>query len=119
MPAGSEGDTIALESPRSPHRATGGPTAARRPRADYLVSHAENDSVLECFRRSRSTLGRFPLLGPFNLGRTRPTGLAYSPERGLIAVATRSGSIHLVELRVADRTDAFRHGRCLVATSGR
>ena len=44
-------------------------------------------------------VGRFPLLGPFNLGRTRPTGLAYSPERNLIAVATRTGSIHVVEMR--------------------
>ncbi len=43
-------------------------------------------------------LGRLPLTGPLNLGRTRPTGLAYSPECGLLAVSTRSGSIHLIEL---------------------
>jgi glycerol-3-phosphate acyltransferase PlsY len=43
-------------------------------------------------------LGRLPLTGPLNIGRTRPTGLAYSPERGLLAVSTRSGSIHMIEL---------------------
>jgi hypothetical protein len=43
-------------------------------------------------------LGRLPLTGPLNIGRTRPTGLAYSPERALLAVSTRSGSIHLIEL---------------------
>jgi hypothetical protein len=39
-----------------------------------------------------------PLKGPLNLGRTRPTGLAYSRDRGLLAVATRSGTIHIVEM---------------------
>jgi hypothetical protein len=40
-----------------------------------------------------------PLRGPANLGTVRPTGLAYSPERKLLAVANRSGGIHLVAVR--------------------
>src|SRR5205823_2607879 len=47
-------------------------------------------------------LGRLPLRGPTNLGGVRPMGLAFAP-RGradaLIAVADRSGGVHLVELR--------------------
>lgn len=99
MPAGTEGTTVALESPR----ATAGPhgSAPASPRVDYLVTARENESALEILQAhpQQHEIGRFPLLGPFNLGHTRPTGLAYSPERGIIAVATRTGSIHVVELR--------------------
>jgi glycerol-3-phosphate acyltransferase PlsY len=96
MPAGSDGDTIAIEAPGTASRAHG----SRTPHPDYVVTSHENDSSLEIFRtRPQHEVGRFPLLGPFNLGRTRPTGLAYSPDRNLIAVATRTGSIHVVELR--------------------
>jgi glycerol-3-phosphate acyltransferase PlsY len=96
MPGGSDGDTIALEAPdpATPR------FEAHSARPDYLVTSSETDSALEILRtRPQHEVGRFPLFGPFNLGRTRPTGLAYSPERNLIAVATRSGSIHVVELR--------------------
>ncbi len=97
MPAGTAGSTVALESPRTPghHR-----TPATASHADYLVTAREDESALEILQaRPQHEIGRFPLLGPFNLGHTRPTGLAYSPERGIIAVATRTGSIHVVELR--------------------
>ena len=44
-------------------------------------------------------LARLPLKGRANLASTRPLGLAYSPDRTLLAVANRSGgSIHLVAL---------------------
>lgn len=93
MPADSDGDTVALGAPGAGHE-------AHAPHPDYLVTSSEADSSLEIFRMEpQQKVGRFPLLGPFNLGRTRPTGLAYSPERNLIAVATRTGSIHVVELR--------------------
>jgi acyl-phosphate glycerol 3-phosphate acyltransferase len=96
MPVGSESDTIALEAPARASQNR----ASRAPRPDYVVTTRENESALEILQtRPRHEVGRFPLLGPFNLGRTRPTGLAYSPERNLIAVATRTGSIHVVELR--------------------
>jgi acyl-phosphate glycerol 3-phosphate acyltransferase len=96
MPAGSEGDTIALEAPDS----TTLPDEPHTRRPDYLVTASETESALEFLQtKPQHEVGRFPLFGPFNLGRTRPTGLAYSPERNLIAVATRTGSIHVVALR--------------------
>jgi glycerol-3-phosphate acyltransferase PlsY len=96
MPGGSESDTIALEAPETEAHRLG----SEWPHPDYVVTTRENDSSLEILRtKPRAEVGRFPLFGPFNLGRTRPTGLAYSPERQLIAVATRTGSIHVVALR--------------------
>ena len=95
MPAGSDGDTIAIEAPDTTPAETG-----HLPHPDYVVTSRASDSSLEILQtRPQHEVGRFPLLGPFNLGRTRPTGLAYSPTRHLIAVATRTGSIHVVELR--------------------
>jgi glycerol-3-phosphate acyltransferase PlsY len=97
MPLGMDSDTIALEAPGAAARGR----ASEYPRPDYLITTRDNDSALEVIQtKPQHPVGRFPLLGPFNLGRTRPTGLAYSPERNLIAVATRTGSIHVVSLRV-------------------
>jgi len=43
---------------------------------------------------------RLPIKGRANLAATRPLGLAFDPDRSLLAVANRSGgSIHLVEIR--------------------
>jgi glycerol-3-phosphate acyltransferase PlsY len=96
MPAGSESDTIAIEAPATDPQGRG----SRIGHPDYVVTTRENESALEFLQtKPQHEVGRFPLFGPFNLGRTRPTGLAYSPERHLIAVATRTGSIHVVELR--------------------
>jgi hypothetical protein len=117
MPAASEGETIALAAPglAQPDGTSGDLSA--RPRADYLITSRPNDSVLEILRaRPLHEVGRFPLYGPFNLGRTRPTGLAYSPQRGLIAVATRTGSIHLVEIK--ERSDVPESRGSSVAHSG-
>ncbi len=99
MPGAGEGDTIAVALPGahdSDDLSTG--TASAR-RADYLISTRQGESALEIIQAAPQHLvGRFPIYGPFNLGRTRPTGLAYSAKRSLIAIATRSGSIHLVAL---------------------
>ncbi len=99
MPAAGDGDTIAVEWPGAAARPGAHDGSVPTRNADFLISTRQDESVLEISQGSpRHSLGRFPLLGPFNLGRTRPTGLAYSAKRGLIAVATRTGSIHLVEL---------------------
>jgi hypothetical protein len=47
------------------------------------------------------------LKGPLNLTGTRPTGLAFSPERGLLAVTTKPGAVHLIAIqsRVALEVD--------------
>ena len=44
--------------------------------------------------------------GTLNLGKVRPTGLAYSPELSLIAVANRSGGVHLLSLMEQPKTIA-------------
>jgi hypothetical protein len=57
----------------------------------------------------RRSLVRLTLhAGAFGLGTTRPTGLAYCPERALIAVANRSGGVHLVAIRAGSDTLAAR-----------
>jgi glycerol-3-phosphate acyltransferase PlsY len=95
MPCASDSDTVAIELP--------GVDRDQVPaghRADYLISTRPQESALEILQAApRHTIGRFPLFGPLNLGRTRPVGLAYTPHRGLLAVATRSGSVHLIALR--------------------
>ncbi len=48
------------------------------------------------------SLGELTLRGPLNLGRIRPTGLAFAPERNLLALANRSGGVHLIEMRLRD-----------------
>lgn len=58
------------------------------------------DSGLEVSTTGRRLIGRLPLRGGvFGMSKTRPIGLAFSPERGLIAVANRSGGVHLVAIR--------------------
>lgn len=40
--------------------------------------------------------GVIPLFGPLRLANVRPNGMAVSAERGLIAVASKAGSVHLI-----------------------
>jgi acyl-phosphate glycerol 3-phosphate acyltransferase len=99
MPVAGPSEAVAIEL-----RHSGGTTlppreASAATHADYVICTREKDSVVEVFQSSpRHSLGCLPLHGPLNLGRTRPTGIAYSPELRLLAVATRSGTIHLIEL---------------------
>ena len=54
-------------------------------------------------------LGRLRLRGgKLGLSETRPTALAYSPERALIAVANRAGGVHLVAVRADTEAVAVR-----------
>jgi glycerol-3-phosphate acyltransferase PlsY len=98
MPVASPSEAIAIESPRTPdEKPVPASSAIRRP--DYVICTRHRDSVIELMQNSPLyPLGRLPLTGPLNIGRTRPTGLTYAPERGLLAVSTRSGSIHLIAL---------------------
>ena len=99
MPVASQSEGIAIRSPRSGEQVESDVEDEPIHHVDYLVCTRHQDSVLELFQTEpRRSLGRLPLKGPLNLGRTRPTGLAYSRERGLLAVATRSGTIHMVEM---------------------
>ncbi len=66
---------------------------------DYLIFTRPDASALEIVQvQPPRTLGWFPVKGPFNLGGTETTGLTYSRSRGLLAVATKPGTVHLVRL---------------------
>jgi glycerol-3-phosphate acyltransferase PlsY len=116
MPVLAHCTAVVVEHPRDPS-----PGGDHRDRStgihpDFLICARQDESTLEVLQTSpRVSLGRLPLRGSFNLGRTRPTGLAYSPEHGLLAVATRSGAIHLVE--VSRRASAENNQRPQLATT--
>ena len=115
MPVASPSEAIAIPSPLKGRH--GSSTAAESiPSPDFVVSARHRDSVVELVQNTPfRPLGRLPLTGPLNLGRTRPTGLAYSPERGLLAVSTRSGSIHLLELAWRGKQDRARAAPIAIA----
>jgi len=93
MRTGRESEAVVVASPR------GGAGAEQPARSDYLVLTRPDDSALEIVQVSpRRTLGLFPVKGPFDLGKTETTGLAYCRSRGLLAVATKPGTVHLVRL---------------------
>jgi glycerol-3-phosphate acyltransferase PlsY len=88
MPTGLESEAVAVPGPRS----TASP--------DYLVLTRPDDSALEIVQATpRRTLGKFPVMGPFNLGGTETSGLAYCHARGLLAVSTKPGTVHLIRLQ--------------------
>jgi acyl-phosphate glycerol 3-phosphate acyltransferase len=106
MPVASQSEAIAIEPPPAGNvvRPHAEPGAHRDP--EYLLCTRQRDSVLDVVQTSPlHSLGHLPLKGPLNLGRTRPSGLAYSPERGLVAVSTRTGTIHLIELYTRSESD--------------
>ena len=117
MPVASQSEGIAIGAPAGGKQANAVGVTDPLRQVQYLVCTRHRDSVLELFQTEpRRSLGRLPLKGPLNLGRTRPTGLAYSRERGLLAVATRSGTIHLVEM--VPRTLSVVSGQGPIAASG-
>jgi glycerol-3-phosphate acyltransferase PlsY len=65
----------------------------------YLVYTRPDQSELALVQVSpRRTVGHFPLKGPFNLGGTRPSGLTFNSDRSLLAVATKPGTVHLIQV---------------------
>jgi hypothetical protein len=106
MPVPSQSEAIAIESPRTEQEPATGRASL------YLACARNRDSALELFQtKPFFSLGRIPLMGPLNLTRTRPTGIAYSPRRGLLAVGTRSGTIHLIELVPRGKSNDAPSGR--------
>ncbi len=102
MPVASPSEAIAIPSPIKRPDQVAMTTTDSIPSPDYVICARHRESVVELMQTAPLyPLGRLPLTGPLNMGKTRPTGLAYSPERGLLAVSTRSGSIHLLELACA------------------
>ena len=87
-----------LESPA-------GPWVVPSPDRDALVIGEEGDSPRIVIQASPQGSGLeiisgkthlFPLRGRWNLSAQRPTGLAFDRDRGLLAVANRSGGVHLI-----------------------
>ena len=102
-PAVIEGGPASLPAGREVVRVS---LPGRRGEGPVLVGLAPGDSALEVERPARQSLGRLPLRGSANLGGIRPNGLAYSPDRGLLAVSNRQGgSVHLVAIRPSPRRD--------------
>lgn len=65
----------------------------------FLACTNPDDSTVEVTQPlRREVIARFPLRGRFNLGRSHPNGIAYSPDKNLIAVAGRTGSVHLIAI---------------------
>ncbi len=92
MPVANDREAVLMPSP-----GTDGPFDPVR---GLVVSTLPDDSGLDVVEVASGTkLGRLPLRGTANLGEVRPMGIAGSPDRGLLAVATRSGSVHLVAIR--------------------
>ena len=117
MPVASQSEAIAIEPPPAgPAPSHSGTGASHGP--DYLLCTRQRDSVLDFVQTEPlHSLGHLPLKGPLNLGRTRPSGLAYAPERGLVAVSTRTGTIHLIELYTRSAADGPPIHRVATKTS--
>jgi acyl-phosphate glycerol 3-phosphate acyltransferase len=103
MPVDSDRESIAITPPPG----DGGTVLVGgifRHTYQYLLSTVPDGSALEFFQSAKNwrPLGRMPLRGVANLGTVRPTGLAYDAGRGLVAVANRSGGVHLIALRSND-----------------
>ncbi len=79
---------------------------------DCIASTLPNQSGLELTRTSEKysvNLGQLTLrTGVFGLSKTRPIGLSFTSERNLLAVANRSGSVHLVAIRADAEQVAVR-----------
>ncbi|HMF35105.1 MAG TPA: glycerol-3-phosphate 1-O-acyltransferase PlsY [Isosphaeraceae bacterium] len=95
MPTAHESEAVAIQRSASSVDDSSSPPAVA-----YLVYTRPDDSAVELVQASPvQTLGRFPLKGPLNLGGTRPSGLAFSADRSLLAVATKPGTVYLISLR--------------------
>jgi acyl-phosphate glycerol 3-phosphate acyltransferase len=99
MPVPSQAEALVIKPPLAGTSLAAEPGPSDSSKPEYLLCTRQRESVLELVKTTPlQTLGQIPLKGPLNLGRTRPSGLTYSPERGLAAVATRTGTIHVIEL---------------------
>jgi glycerol-3-phosphate acyltransferase PlsY len=102
MPAAGEHEAVAIEGLNSPAAQGRGIGSA-----DYLIYTRPEQSILELVQVTpRCTIGQFPLRGPLNLAGTSPSGLAFSPERGLLAVTTKPGAVHLIAIQSRVALDA-------------
>ena len=114
--------------PEGPPRlldAPGGPWVVPSPDRDALVADVGGTSPRLVIQASPQGKGleiiagkthHFPLRGRMNLSAQRPTGLAFDRDRGLLAVANRSGGVHLIAIEAQAEEG---HPRGPLAASGR
>jgi glycerol-3-phosphate acyltransferase PlsY len=89
------------------------------PWVGFLLYTLPDESAVELAQSTpRRALGRFPVKGPLNLGGTSPSGLAFSAERGLVAITTKAGTVHLVSIRSCIFDSAGQSARRVAATAG-
>ncbi|MDR3632612.1 MAG: hypothetical protein P4L84_02180 [Isosphaeraceae bacterium] len=70
------------------------------PAEAFVACTLPHESGLRLYHAATGrALGELTLHGPLNVGRIKPTGLAFSSERGLFALATRSGGVHLIAVQ--------------------
>ena len=99
MPVASDREVAVFSMP--------GLSEADGPLSRILLSAGPDDSTLEVSKMGVShPFGQFPLRGAANLGAIRPTGIACSNERSLIAVTSRSGGVHLISVKLNTRGEA-------------
>ena len=113
-----EGPPRLLDSPA-------GPWVVPTPDRDALVADVGGDAPRLVIQASPQGSGleiisgrthHFPLRGRMNLSAQRPTGLAFDRDRGLLAVANRSGGVHLIAIEPRAEEDRPRGD---LAVSGR
>lgn len=100
-PSQTEGDAILMpvDSRSEAVWAQSAPVGGQPPETFVACTLPHESGIRLYHGRSGRALGELTLHGPLNMGRIRPTGLAYCNERQLIALANRSGGVHLIALR--------------------
>jgi len=65
--------------------------------ASYLIVARPEDSTLHVVQVEPTALvGKFPVMGPMNLGGAEPSALAFCEGRRLLAATTKPGTVHLI-----------------------
>ena len=86
------------------------PQAENRTWQTLVTLEADSGQLVFYGTHSPEVLGRLTLHGPAGIGQVRLCGLAYSPERELIAVADRSGGLHLLGRTQAGAVTKNKYG---------
>jgi glycerol-3-phosphate acyltransferase PlsY len=113
MPTLPQTEAVVIDHLEYPH-GWGSPD----PWVGFLLYTLPDESAVELAQSPpRRALGRFPVKGPLNLGGTSPSGLAFSEERGLVAITTKAGTVHLVSIRSRVDDGADQSVRRVAATT--
>lgn len=103
----SEHDSIFMGlGPETGAAVVTGPVAETIHKSWVACAVPSESSLVLYDAETKRSLGEFPLrAGALNLTRTRPTAVDFDPGRGVLAVANRSGGVHLIAIK---ESDSFR-----------